>query len=134
MVSNTLGYSCKSCAYWRRSEAVDGSCRLLAPRPGDAPNLPAHWARTRPEDFCGSWLAAKANNDRRFVDCARCLYWVHAPGGITPIDLADELPGWWTLAGHCNRHPPRASTLSAIKAHWLVTHASDGCFEGAEKL
>ncbi|WP_428990557.1 hypothetical protein [Methylocapsa aurea] len=63
-----------------------------------------------------------------------CRYWQHDPGGIMPVDLADELTDWWARAGHCNRHPPHPSSLSAAKAHWLVTHASDGCFEGIEKL
>ena len=125
---------CDECAYWRHGLAPDGLCRLLAPLPGDEPNVPAHWVRTRREDFCGEWRAKDEVEARRFVSCARCRFWAHVAGGITPIDLADELPEWWARAGHCKRHPPRAATLPGAKAHWRVTHESDGCCEGAKKI
>jgi len=125
---------CDECAYWRHAEARDGHCRLLAPYPGTDPNLPAHWGRTKRDDFCGDFCGKNDSKARRFVSCEQCLFWVHVPGGITPIDLADQLPAWWSRAGHCMRHPPRPATLSGSKAHWRVTHESDGCCEGAKKL
>jgi hypothetical protein len=125
--------SCDKCVFWRHAEAMDGICRLLAPRPGVEPNPPAHWGRTRREDFCGEWRAEDDAKTHGFVSCAHCRYWAHVPGGIMPIDLSDQLEEWWSRAGHCKRHPPRPSTLSGAKAHWLVTNEIDGCFEGMEK-
>lgn len=126
---------CEECAYWRHAEAPDGHCRLLAPFAGDyESNVPAHWARTRRDDFCGEWRAKDDIEARRFFFCARCRYWEHVAGGITPIDLADQLPEWWARAGHCKRHPPRPGTLPGAKAHWRATHESDGCCEGAKKI
>jgi hypothetical protein len=125
--------TCGECAFWRRAEAPDGHCRLLAPWPGADPNIPAHWARTRPEDFCGDWRARNDAAAPHYVTCARCRFWEHIAGGITPVDLADQLPVWWSRAGHCKRSPPRPSALPGNKAFWLATHESDGCFEGKER-
>ena len=125
---------CDKCVFWRHAEARDGLCRLLAPWAGDEPNAVAHWVRTKHEDFCGAFQAKEDANARRFVFCAQCRYWEHVPGGIMPIDLADRLPAWWSRAGHCKRHPPRAATLPGAKAHWRATHKSDGCYEGVERL
>lgn len=127
------GPICGDCAFWRHNEAKDGHCRLLAPWPCADPNIPAHWARTRREDFCGEWRAKNDAAVPHYVACGRCSFWEHVGGGITPIDLANQLPVWWSRAGHCKRHPPRATTLPGAKALWLVTHESDGCCEGKER-
>ncbi len=120
---------CGDCAHWVHAEAKSGLCRLHAPSPGDEPNAPAHWPRTRREDFCSSWLA-KGAEAPRMICCVGCRYWEHVAGGITPIDLADQLMSWWAKAGHCKQAAPSPSTLPGHRAFWRATHEKDGCFAG----
>ena len=123
------GGKCGSCAFWGHLTDDTVACRLRAPTPSDERDEVAHWAQTFHEDYCGEWVANGETAPTATV-CKRCIYWSYLERGLTPVDLRDQLPGWWARAGHCLRHAPQPSGMSGHKAFWCVTHENDSCFEG----
>jgi len=121
---------CGTCAHWRHLGEELGLCRLLAPWPGETRDEVAHWPATRRSAACGEWRAARPDAPQP-TSCGGCRHWRHHQEGIDPVDRRDQLPSWWSGAGHCMRHAPRPAGIPGHRAFWRATNAKDGCFEGA---
>jgi hypothetical protein len=123
---------CHVCAFWEHSENDDGRCRRHPPPAAGEVDEVAHWPLTHSRDSCGEGIPA-APGKIRYVRCASCDYWHSSPGGIEPMQRRDQPMTWWRQAGRCVRLAPLPSPEPGPRAHWSVTHVTDGCAEGKAK-
>lgn len=124
------GSICGNCAHWRHMGEQVGLCRLHAPTTSDERDEVAHWPTTRRDATCGDWRATGSDAPQPVL-CGDCRYWRHHRDGIDPVDRRDQLPSWWSAAGHCQRRAPYPSGRPGHRAYWRATNAKDRCFEGA---
>jgi hypothetical protein len=129
MENNDSSRRCGRCRFWQHLTDHTGACRLRAPAPGESRDEVAHWAHTFNEDRCGEWEESGSGAPGR-TQCGNCVYWSFKTGGLTPVDMLDQLAQWWARAGHCQRLAPIPSELPGHKAFWRATHWNDGCFDG----
>ena len=122
--------TCHECAFWVDLNQRDGTCRRHAPAASDTMDEVAHWPLTHRGDQCGEGAPAKSGITG--ITCDKCVYWRAPPeGGLAPYSRRDQLSAWWSNAGHCTRYAPMPTPTPGYRAYWRVTHATDGCRDGA---
>jgi hypothetical protein len=120
--------NCAGCAFWRKLREQEGVCGRHAPHPSTRPEEVAHWPQTHSRQWCGEGVIAAALSIGSH--CADCPFWLHADGGLHPVNRGDMPMAWWARAGICARHAPLPVSEPGPRSFWRATQDVDFCAEG----
>lgn len=128
-----LPENCAACVYFVVGFRLN-LCRRHAPSPGHEPFEVTQWPVVRSVDRCGSGADVTSaevippDKRPRVVRCHSCAHWLQP---VIPDYRQGRPREWWDAAGLCTLWAPAPSVEEDRRAYWRVTHAEDGCGDGA---